>query len=96
MQCDPAHDPLAGDGDHARLLHPEYERVLAEFGALLPYRRARALLETFFPLGDLCTARSKPAAHHAAKRHLITVESGGAKRCKPAPDHGANRQRITV
>ena len=34
---------------------PEYERVLAEFGALLPYRRARALLETFFPLGDLPT-----------------------------------------
>jgi hypothetical protein len=34
---------------------PEYERVLAEFGALLPYRRARALLETFFPVGDLPT-----------------------------------------
>jgi len=33
----------------------EYERVLAEFGALLPYRRARALLETFFPVGDLPT-----------------------------------------
>ena len=34
---------------------PEYERVLAEFGALLPYRRARALLGTFFPVGDLPT-----------------------------------------
>jgi len=34
---------------------PEYERVLAEFGALLPYRRARAVLETFFPVGDLPT-----------------------------------------
>lgn len=34
---------------------PEYERVLAEFGALLPYRHARALLETFFPVGDLPT-----------------------------------------
>ena len=34
---------------------PEYERVLAEFGALLPYRRARDLLETFFPVGDLPT-----------------------------------------
>ena len=34
---------------------PEYERVLAEFGALLPYRRARTLLGTFFPLGDLPT-----------------------------------------
>ena len=34
---------------------PEYERVLAEFGALLPYRRARALLGTFFPVGDFPT-----------------------------------------
>jgi hypothetical protein len=34
---------------------PEYERVLAEFGALLPYRRARALPDTFFPVGDLPT-----------------------------------------
>ena len=34
---------------------PEYERVLAEFGALLPYRRARALLGTIFPVGDLPT-----------------------------------------
>jgi hypothetical protein len=29
--------------------------VLAEFGALLPYRRARTLLGTFFPVGDLPT-----------------------------------------
>ena len=34
---------------------PEYERVLAEFGALLPYCRARTLLGTFFPVGDLPT-----------------------------------------
>jgi hypothetical protein len=27
--------------------------MLAEFGALLPYRRARTLLGTFFPVGDL-------------------------------------------
>jgi hypothetical protein len=32
---------------------PEYERVQAKLGALLPYRRARALLEDFFPAGDL-------------------------------------------
>jgi hypothetical protein len=30
----------------------EYERVLAKLGALLPYRRARAVLEDFFPIGD--------------------------------------------
>jgi hypothetical protein len=34
---------------------PEYERVLAEFGALLPYRSAHTLLGTFFPVGDLPT-----------------------------------------
>jgi len=31
---------------------PEYERTLAKMGALLPYRRARSLVEEFFPLGD--------------------------------------------
>jgi hypothetical protein len=31
---------------------PQYERVLAKLGALLPYRRARALLEDFFSIGD--------------------------------------------
>ena len=31
---------------------PEYERTLAKMGALLPYRRARSLLDEFFPLGD--------------------------------------------
>ena len=29
---------------------PEYERSLARMGSLLPYRRARALLDDFFPL----------------------------------------------
>jgi hypothetical protein len=31
---------------------PEYERVLAKLGGLLPYRRARAMLADFFPIGD--------------------------------------------
>ena len=31
---------------------PEYERVVAKMGALLPYRRARTLLAEFLPLGD--------------------------------------------
>jgi hypothetical protein len=30
----------------------EYERIIAEMGALLPYRRARTLLEELFPLGE--------------------------------------------
>jgi hypothetical protein len=31
---------------------PEYERTLAKMGSVLPYRRARSLLDAFFPLGD--------------------------------------------
>jgi hypothetical protein len=31
---------------------PDYERTLARMGSLLPYRRARSLLEAFFPLGE--------------------------------------------
>ena len=30
-------------------------------------------------------ARSKPAGRHAAKRHLITLETGTGSRCNPAP-----------
>jgi len=44
MQCDRAHDPVAGGGDQEIMpdcCTLEYERVLAEFGALLPYRRKR-------------------------------------------------------
>src|SRR4051794_14725869 len=43
---------VACGGDHARPLHAEYERVVAAMGAALPYRRALALLEAFFPLRD--------------------------------------------
>jgi hypothetical protein len=32
---------------------PEYERVVAEMGASLPYRRARTLLSEFLPLDDI-------------------------------------------
>jgi len=31
---------------------PEYERTVVEMGAMLPYRRARSLLEEIFPLGE--------------------------------------------
>jgi hypothetical protein len=37
---------------------PEYERVVAKMGALLPYRRARTLLAEFLPLGDLPTVET--------------------------------------
>jgi hypothetical protein len=32
---------------------PAYERVLAKMGSLLPYRRARSLLDEFLPLGEV-------------------------------------------
>jgi hypothetical protein len=41
-----------GFAPRSRQIPPEYERTLAKMGALLPYRRARSLLEEFFPLGD--------------------------------------------
>jgi hypothetical protein len=43
-----------------------------------------------------CTARSKPAGHHAVKRQLKTLESGMAKRSNPAANHGANWHLITA
>jgi hypothetical protein len=38
---------------------PEYERVVAAMGAALPYRRALALLEDFFPLGNSPAVETK-------------------------------------
>ena len=32
---------------------PEYERLVAKMGSLLPYRRARTLLAEFLPLADV-------------------------------------------
>jgi len=32
---------------------PEYERIIAKIGSLLPYRRARTLMSEFLPLGDI-------------------------------------------
>src|SRR3954453_13309004 len=47
---------------------PEYERVIAAMGAALPYRRALALLEAFFPLGEA------PAVETTRQR---TLQVGG-------------------
>ncbi len=37
---------------------PEYERVIAKMGPLLPYARARTLLSEFLPLGDVPAAET--------------------------------------
>src|SRR5260370_12134209 len=42
---------------------PEYERLIAKMGSLLPYRRARTLLAEFLPLADVPaveTTRPRP------------------------------------
>ena len=43
---------------------PEYERIVAKMGALLPYGRARTLLAEFLPLGDV------PAAETTRRRTM--------------------------
>src|SRR5271156_4135030 len=43
---------------------PEYERVIAKMGSLLPYARARTLLSEFLPLGDV------PAVETTRRRTL--------------------------
>jgi hypothetical protein len=45
---------------------PEYERVLAKMGALLPYRRARTVLSEFLPLG-------KPQTVETTRRRTLCV-----------------------
>ena len=47
---------------------PEYERVVAALGAALPYRRALALLEEFFPLGGRPGGRDHAAADPEGRR----------------------------
>jgi hypothetical protein len=43
---------------------PEYERIVAKMGSLLPYRRSRTLLAEFLPLGDV------PAAETTRRRTM--------------------------
>ena len=47
---------------------PDHERTLAKMGSLLPYCRARALLDEFFPLGDAPGGGDDPPADTANRR----------------------------
>jgi hypothetical protein len=56
----PVHgDPLTyaqpGRPDYADRCTPEYERIVAKMGSVLPYARARTLLEEFLPLDEVPT-----------------------------------------
>jgi hypothetical protein len=60
---------------------PEYERTLAKMGSLLPYGRARALLDEFFPLGDapeVETIRQPPPLRQRSCRPDRIGTYGGA------------------
>ena len=62
---------------------PEYERVVAAMGAALPYRRAVALLEEFFPLGDA------PAVETTRQRTLrVGARLERATLARPQPPPG--------
>ncbi len=69
----------------------EYERVLAKLGALLPYRRARALLADFFLIGD------GPTIETVRQR---TLQVGARLECAavaaPESAPGAEAETITL
>ena len=62
---------------------PEYERMLAKMGALLPYRRARTVMAEFLP-------RGKPQTVETTRRRTLCVgarlerEAVAAPACEPA------------
>lgn len=69
---------------------PEYERTLAEMGAMLPYRRARRLLEKTFPLGE-------PPTLETIRRRTLRV--GGRLECQaaaPRSKPAAQAEAITL
>jgi hypothetical protein len=70
---------------------PEYERVLAKLGALLPYRRARAVLEDFFPIGD------GPTIETVRQRTLqVGARLEGAAVAAPESAPAAEAETITL
>jgi hypothetical protein len=57
---------------------PEYERVLAKMGALLPYRRARTVLSEFLPLG-------RPQTEETIRRRTLCVGARLERKAVAAP-----------
>jgi hypothetical protein len=74
---------------------PEYERVLATMGASLPYRRARALLSEFLPLG-------KPQIVETIRRRTLGVgarlekEAVAGPACKPTATAAATSITLSI
>ena len=74
---------------------PEYERVVAKMGALLPYRRARTLLAEFLPLGDLPTVETTRQRTLRVGARLEQEAAAGAEP-KPAGTAKSMHSRLTA
>jgi len=62
---------------------PEYERIVAKMGSLLPYARMGFLLSAFLPLDDI------PAPETTRRRTLwVQCSVGAAGRSRGSPPHG--------
>ena len=81
-----AENAQSADRTHAGRCTPEYERVLARMGALLPYGRAVALMSEFLPLNDgpaVETARRRMLKVGARLEHAsLTVNSNSPPEAK--------------
>jgi hypothetical protein len=72
---------------------PEYERVIAKMGSLLPYRRARTLLSEFLPLGDI------PAVETTRRRTMrvgARLEQQAVAIQPPAPAAAAQAIALSI
>jgi hypothetical protein len=72
---------------------PEYERVIAKMGSLLPYRRARTLLSEFLPLGDI------PAVETTRRRTMrvgARLEQQAVATQLPAPAAAAQAIALSI
>jgi hypothetical protein len=70
---------------------PEYERIIAKMGSLLPYARARTLMSEFLPLGDI------PAVETTRRRTMrvgARLEQQAVVSQPPAP--AADAQSISL
>jgi hypothetical protein len=72
---------------------PEYERIIAKMGSLLPYRRARTLLSEFLPLADA------PAVETARRRTVrvgARLEKLAVAGQPPAPVENARAIALSI
>jgi hypothetical protein len=71
---------------------PEYERTLAKMGALLPYRRARTLVEEFLPVGAAAVETVRQRTLHVGAR----LEREAVTASTPAPPTEARSIALSI